>query len=623
MPLSKWPRLAALLLVYLIILPSNGGAEPTEPASLQGLDDYVTDAMAAWETPGLGIAVVKDGRVVLAKGYGVRHQGQEAPVDAETVFAVASITKGFTSAALAMLVGQERLRWNDRVVDHLADFRLHDPYVTRDIRIRDLLSHRSGLPRGGLLWYYSGFDRAEIMRRLRYLEPVAPFRSRFGYQNLMFLAAGEVIAAVYGRSWDAFVTEKIFAPLGMHGSSTTVRDLRGNVATPHARIDGQVTPIDWLNIDNIGPAGSINANVRDMAKWIRFQLANGAWEGQPLIRPKDVAEMRTAQTVIRVSPRFRKAIPHTHLRAYGLGWYLADYRDEKLVYHSGRIDGMSSYLALLPNRNLGVVVLTNQGRSSLPNAISYRVVDAYLGGPPRDWSGDFLVLAKDSRSRRREKRDTLLAQRPTDTRPSLPLARFAGAYDSALYGGVDVRLRDGALVLRRNSAAIADLTHWDVNTYLARFRNPALRDRLVTFRLDKLGQVNGLDFEYAGAFEAMDPPLPFDLAIAGTTPETAGATADLIGVWTGRWNGVLPHTLVVESIDGDTAKVVYAWGRSTQWKVEKRGWRRLTGELHDGRLTLSLSNAITASYRLQPNGTLQADYTDGSRKRRAAMRRAP
>ena len=622
MPFLKRPRLAAFLLVHLLFLPWSGSAETAEPTPLQGLDAYVTEAMANWSTPGLAVAVVKDDRVVLAKGYGVRQLGQDTPVDAETVFAVASITKGFTSAALAMLVGQERLRWDDRVIDHLANFRLHDSYVTRDIRIRDLLTHRSGLSRGSLLWYYSGFDRAEIMRRLRYLEPVAPFRSRFGYQNLMFLAAGEVIAAVSGQSWDSFVTEKIFAPLGMRDSSTTVRDLHGNVAMPHARIDGQVTPIDWLNIDNIGPAGSINANVRDMAQWIRFQLADGYWYGQQLIRSKDIAEMRTAQTVIRVSPRYRNAVPQTHLRAYGLGWYLADYRDEKLVYHSGRIDGMSSFMALLPNRGLGIVVLTNQGRSSLPNAISYRVVDAYLGAPARNWSGDFLSRARHSRAHRRDKRDALLAERPTDTRPSLPLDRFAGTYESALYGGVDVRLRDGALILRRNNASIADLTHWDVNTYLARFRNPALRDRLITFRLDKLGQVNNLDFEYAGAFEAMDPPLPFDLAIADDTPETAGTPADLIGVWTGRWNGTLPHTLVVESVDGDTANVVYAWGRSMQWKVEKRGWRRLDGIIRDGRLTLSLSDAITASYRLQRDGTLQAVYTDGSRKRRAALRRA-
>jgi len=606
---------------YLIAALSLLFALPAAAAeSADGFDRYVAQAMTAWETPGLAVAVVKDGKVVMAKGYGERRLGGSEPVDAATVFATGSISKTFTAAAVAALIARDRMRWDDRVIDQFPGFRLYDPYVTREMRIRDLLCHRSGLPHGEMLWYYSTFDRREILRRLQYLEPETGFRSRFAYRNLTFVAAGEAVATAAGMSWDSFVAETFFRPLGMTSTTTTIDALGGNVATPHARVDGKIQPIAWLNVDNIAPAGGVNSSAADLAKWMLFQLANGANGNDAVLRPADVEEMRTPQTIIPVTASSRAAIPETLFRAYGLGWFLEDYRGVRLAYHGGRIDGMSSRLTLVPEKHLGIAILTNRGRSDLPDALTYRLLDAYLGAPPRDWSADMLRLAEDKSKARDEERQKILAQRVPDTKPSLPLARYAGAYESTLYGPLDVAFDGKALTLTRNADAIAALSHFNYDTFLATFTSPALRDRLVTFELDKLGHVAALELEYAGRFAAAGPPLPSDLALAGAPKDPADA---LLGSWSGRWNGVQPLTVAVERIRNGTATVVYAWGRAPVWGVEEGGWRRQDARIERGTLTTPLPGGATATFSLRADGSLRGLYKDGGRKRQSTLRRMP
>ena len=604
-------------LACLFTLPARA-AESAKPAA--GFDRYVTQAMTAWQTPGLSIAVVKDGKVVMAKGFGVRRLGGDARVDAATVFATGSISKTFTAAAVAALIARDRMNWDDRVIDHLPGFRLFDPYVTREIRIRDLLCHRSGLPPGEMLWYYSNFDRREILRRLQYLEPVTGFRTRFGYQNLMFVVAGEAVAAAAGMSWDSFVAETFFRPLGMTSTSTSIDALGSDVATPHARVGGKYEPIPWLNVDNIAPAGGVNSSAADLAKWMLFRLANGVHGDDAILRPADVKEMRTPQTIIPVTESRRAAIPETLFRAYGLGWFLEDYRGVRLVYHGGRIDGMSSRLTLVPEKRLGIAILTNRGRSNLPDALTYRLLDAYLGAPPRDWSADMLKLADDYNETRDEDRKAILAQRVPDTKPSLPLARYAGTFESTLYGPLDVTYDGKTLTLTRNADAIATLSHFNYDTFLATFPNPELRDRLVTFELDKLGHVAALELEYAGRFVADSPPLPNDLALTG---EPKDAADSLLGLWSGRWNGVQPITVAVERIKGQTATIVYAWGRAPTWGVDEGGWKRLTARVAKDTLTASLPGGATASFSLRRDGSLRGHYRDGGRKRRTSLHRMP
>jgi CubicO group peptidase (beta-lactamase class C family) len=262
-----------LTVALAVLLAAPLGAQ--DP--LAGLDEYVTHVMRDWEAPGVAVAVVKDDRVVFAGGFGLREVGRPDRVDEHTLFAIASTSKAFTAAALGMLVDAERVQWDDRVIDHLPGFRLHEPYATREMTVRDLLSHRSGLPRGDRLWYLSHLDRDEIVRRVRGLEPVWSFRARYGYQNIMFTAAGELIEAVTDTTWDDFVRARIFEPLGMLRTTTTVRDLeqRGNAAEPHGKIDGRVVAIGWRSFDNVGAAGAIISSVADMAEWIRLHLGRG------------------------------------------------------------------------------------------------------------------------------------------------------------------------------------------------------------------------------------------------------------------------------------------------------------------------------------------------------------
>jgi len=386
-------------LVAALALAAAGPAA-AQPGPLRGLDDYVTRALAAWEAPAIAVAVVRNDSVVHARGYGVRERGRPEPATAQTVFAIGSTSKAFTSALLGMLVDQGRVAWDDPVTRHLPGFQLFDPYVTREITIRDLLTHRSGLARGDRLWAGSGMSREAVLRRVRFLEPSWSFRSTYGYQNIMFLAAGELAGRVLGTSWDAAIAERIFTPLGMRRSVTSVGPLKGmdDVATPHERFDGRVTPVEWLDIDNIGPAGSINSSVADMAQWIRLQLGLGTVAGRKLIDSATVREMHTLQMPIRPSQTDEKLWPESHLMGYGLAWSLRDYRGVKIVSHGGAIRGMRAWVALVPERRLGVVVLTNLAESPLPTALGMRVIDQHLGAPVKDWSGLYLAEAKEARA---------------------------------------------------------------------------------------------------------------------------------------------------------------------------------------------------------------------------------
>lgn len=613
-------RLSIAAGIPLLAAIAAGPAPAAEPGPLQGLDAYVAGAMRAWETPGLAIAVVKDGKPFLVKGYGVRRLGGRDPVGPDTVFALASISKTFTTAALAMLVDGDRLRWDDRVVDRLPGFRLSDPWVTGEIRIRDLVSHRSGVARGEMLWYYSGFGRAEVMRRVRHLPFDAGFRERFGYQNLMFVAAGEVAAAA-GEPWDALLAKRLFGPLGMVHTSTSVRALPRNRAAPHARIDGKIQPIEWLNVDNIGPAGGINSTARDLSRWMRLLLNGGALDGKRLLSEARIREMHTPVTPVPIGPKRRARTPETNFRAYGLGWFLEDYRGRRLAYHGGRIDGMSARLVLLPEDRLGVAVLTNWGRSSLPAAVAYRVIDAYLGAPARDWSAVLLAAAAEKEAARAAGDAEDAARRATGTRPAMPLQRYEGRYESEVFGTLAIRRDRNRLVLTRNAQAVADLEHWHFDTFRARFRSPALRDRFVTFMVDRQGQVTALEVAYNGVFRNMEPPLPPDLSIMPPDKASPKRAAALSGVWTGRWSGVMAHTLAVERITGDHADIVYAWGPAPAWGVEEGGWRRLRARIGDGTLAAEPSETERAEYRLGKNGVLSATYRDGARRREASMHR--
>lgn len=496
---------AALLLLVPAVLAAQG----REP--FPGLDAYIDKALTDWNVPGIGVAIVRNDSLIYAKGYGVKQVGRPERVSEKTIFAIGSSSKAFTAASIAMLVDEKKVALDASAATYLPGFQLYDPYATHELTVRDLLSHRSGLARGELAWYGSPFDRDEIVRRVRYLKPTWSFRSQFGYQNIMYIAAGQVVAKVSGKSWDDFVRDRIFVPLGMTTASTTTRGLESmpDVAAPHAEVNDTVRAVPRRNIDNAGAAGSINANVAEMAQWVRLQLGRGTYDGKSIISPRMVDEMHQAHTVIRVDSAARAANPYTHLQSYGLGWFLQDHRGRVLVHHGGNVDGFSALVAMMPEEKFGVVLLTNMNGTGLPTALMLKLFDLQLKAPAKDWSADGVQRVAAARKRARDAQARAVAQRVTGTKPSLPLAAYAGTYTDSLYGDVVVQEQGGKLLLTFGPTWQGTLEHWHFDSFRVQFSTPVLPTVPVTFRIGGNGKVEQVQLDMAGIAEfrrVPDPP---------------------------------------------------------------------------------------------------------------------
>jgi CubicO group peptidase (beta-lactamase class C family) len=499
-------RVISVLILLLVLVPAAYGQAP-EP----DFDQYVEKAMKEWEVPGLAIAIVKDDRIVFAKGYGVRELGGTAAVNEQTLFAIGSSSKAFTAATVALLVDEGKLKWDDPVTKYLPSYQLFDPYSTRELTVRDLLTHRGGLERGDLIWYASPHDRNEVLRRIRFLKPTWSLRSRFGYQNIMYLAAGQISPALIGKEWDDVVRERIFIPLGMNASNTSIRKFAGvdNVASPHSKIDDKLQKVAWRNVDNIGPAGSINSNVVDMAQWLRLNLGGGMYEKKRILSAASVREMQMPQTVIRIEGNNERLYPEAHFLSYGLGWFLSDYRGRKLVEHGGAIDGMRAAVGMLPEEKLGVVILTNRNGSVLPHVLMYRVFDAYLGVAKRDWSADmfrkFKVLEDMAKAAEKKTED----ERVKNTSPSLALEKYAGTYKSEMYGETKFALQNGKLTSEFGPNFNGDLEHWHYDTFRVIWRDRMEGKGFVVFKLNAKGQPETVSIDGLGDFTRVpDKPAP-------------------------------------------------------------------------------------------------------------------
>jgi CubicO group peptidase (beta-lactamase class C family) len=497
-------RLALLLVLVSCTLLSARG----QPGILQGFDNYVTKALRDWGIPGAAVVIVKDDSVVLCRGYGVRRLGEQVPIDEHTMFGIASCSKAFTAASLAMLVDEGKITWDDPVVKHLPWFQLYDPYVTREITIRDLLTHRCGLPAygGDLMWWGSTRSREEILRRVRFVRPTSSFRTRYAYHNIMVVAAGQIIPAVTGTSWEDFVSARIFLPLGMSSSTTSSSALVGstNVVSPHMRVGGVVRPIAWRNVDNGGPAGAINSKDRDLAQWIRLQLGCGTYQGKQLFSPEASRAMWSPQTIIPIGlPSSSDAEPLPHFRAYGLGWGLYDYRGRKILRHFGETDGMSSLVALVPEDHLGFAILTNMHVTTMHKALMYRIFDLYLGGPVKDWSTAFLNAEREQERLTKQKRQELERARTRGTALSLPIQRYLGNYENDVYGTATVEEENGKLLvrLRTTPSAIGDLAHWQFDTFEATWRDPVFETGFVIFTPDGQGNIDHMSLRVADYIE--------------------------------------------------------------------------------------------------------------------------
>jgi CubicO group peptidase (beta-lactamase class C family) len=484
------PIFAAIALVAAVA----ARAQAPTAAPPADLDTYVQRVMRTFEVPGIALAVVKDGRVAVAKGYGVRKLGEPVPVDARTLFGIASNTKLFTATALGLLVEERKIEWDAPVVRYLPAFQMWDPYVTRELTVRDLLVHRSGLGLGAgdLLWWpASTYDRKEIARRLRFIQPATSFRSAYAYDNVLYLVAGEVIETVSGQSWEDFVSSRILAKVGMTGSNVrhSAAAAGGNVAVPHAAIDGVVRPIKPFDSDNTNPAGGINASADDMARWLIVQLAHGRLpEGTRLFSDDTWRQLTTMVTPMPIgNPPPELAASRPNFRGYALGLNVLDYRGQKVLIHSGGLPGYVSRVMMIPAADVGIAVLTNQESGEAFDAIAYRIADHYLGAPPTDWADAYQKVAARRQSSTAAADRQTATTRDTSSRPSLPLSNYAGTYTDAWYGDIIIETQGDKLVMRfsHTPSLVGDMEHWQYDTFAVRWRDRELRaDAFVTFALN-------------------------------------------------------------------------------------------------------------------------------------------
>ncbi len=490
--------LLVAFLFFTFLYPASSHAQ-VSLAGLNELDAYVKKTMGEWRVPGLAIALVKDDKVIFMKGYGVRESGKQEPVDENTVFPIGSTSKAFTSTAVALLVQDKKVSWDDRVVDHLRWFQMYDPWVTREMTMRDLLANRSGL--SGLseqLWYATDHSRDEIVRRLRYVKPESSFRSQYAYRNCMFLTAGQTIPAITGKTWDEFLRERIFKPLGMTRTSTSARNLYrlDNVARPHLTVNGKVTPVPLRNIDNIGPAGSVNSSVKDMSQWLRFHIANGMLDGKRVADTAVIEETHKPHTIVSTASDPNGLTPWAKRADYCLSWVLIDTDSGPMVYHNGQIDGIYAAIGFNPEKKLGAVILTNFENHKLSDILLLRAIDIIQGRTPQDWHTKILENFRKQEALMAGEAKKMESSRIQNTRPSLPAESYAGDYENEIYGRIRVYKEGSGLVLHKGSNLIYDLSHWHYDTFRATNRDKVAEARsgmsIVNFDINFQGAVSAM-----------------------------------------------------------------------------------------------------------------------------------
>lgn len=495
----------ALCLLGLLAFGAAANAA-TPPTALQDIDAYVESVREAFDVPGIAVAVVKDGELVLAKGWGEREMGKAAQVDAHTMFAIASNTKAFTAASLSMLADEGKLTLEDRVIDHLPWFRMADPYVTREMRVRDLLVHRSGLGLGAgdlLYWPTTTYSNREVAERLRDVPLSGGFRERYAYDNILYGVAQLVIEQASGQSYEQFLRKRFLQPLGMRETRYNSDALKAgdNVATGHAKADfTTLQPAPRMTWRNVAGAGGIYSSVTDMAKWMNAQLAGGTYRDakgreQALFTPARQKAMWSLVTPIPIAEPKIEALKAAkpNFLGYGEGWMVSDFQGRKLVWHTGGWPGMVSRVTLVPEQKLGIVVLTNQEVGAAFNAITLKVLDAYMANSGTDWLAAYQAQVAQAKGNADERWQTLLAARDASSKPTLPLAKYAGTLRDPWYGDVVVAQEGEGLVLRfsRTPELVGDLQPWQHDTFVVRWRERWLNaDAFLTYSLKPDGGIH-------------------------------------------------------------------------------------------------------------------------------------
>lgn len=477
-----------ILFVALAFVSVSACAQ--QPAFIKdSLDAYINREMKNWELPGMAVAIVKDGKVVLSKGYGVKEAGKNDPVNDETLFQIASCSKAFTSTALAMLHVEKKLSLDDTVRRWMPGFRMKDQLATRQVTIRDLLCNRLGLMtfQGDMVHWGSDLTRQQIIDLMAMHEPQFGFRARYGYCNAAFLAAGEIIPLVTGISWDDYVSRNFFSPLGMKRSSTTSTMMMkdNNVCKPHSKWNGQQIVLPYDNIDNLGPAASIVSCVKDLTAWIRCQLDSGKFNGKQIIPFAALQETRKPHTIMNDPSSL---FPGMHFQMYGLGWQMADFYGKKIYYHGGAADGFLSHVCFVPELNLGFVILTNSDQNSLYTALRYQILDAYCGNPYRNYSSIFLSNTKKNEAT--EAKQIAEWEKKANEKKPLPFnaKELIGAYRNTVYGQMTIDIDatgNFTAFFEHHKQIRATVRYMSDSTFIINYNTPMWGIRTMTVHLEQ------------------------------------------------------------------------------------------------------------------------------------------
>jgi CubicO group peptidase (beta-lactamase class C family) len=476
-------------------------ATDTAP-ELQGFDDFVNGIIERWQVPGMSVSIVKEGSVLFSRGFGHRDREAGLPVTDKTLFAIGSSTKAFTTMTLATLVDEGKLDWDTPVRHYLPWFEMHDPFATDRITPRDLVTHRSGLPRYDLLWYNNlTGTREELVRSLKYLAPSADFRTVFQYQNLMYLTAGYLAGELAGAEWETVVRRRILEPVGMNEANFSVEDSKGthDFALPYSEKDGVVRQVDFRNIDLVGPAGSINANLDDMTRWLLLHLNRGKAGDREIVSAAQMDEMHRTQMFM---PAPYLPMEENGHGTYGLGWFIESYNGETIIHHGGAIDGFLGVVAFMPKHQLGVVVQTNLGGTNTPFIVMYNVLDRLRGRDPSPVEARIRALHDETRSAMAKGKERSTADRVTGTEPSHDLGAYTGAFSHPGMGTITIG-RDGAGLTYGYHGETFPLRHYHYEVF--EFFEP-LNDLRFTlnFRSTVRGDVDSLVTALEPAMPAME-----------------------------------------------------------------------------------------------------------------------
>lgn len=462
------------------------------------VDNLVGRTLTTFNVPGIAVAIVKDGKVIMAKGYGVKSILTNEKVDANTLYGIASNSKAFTSAALAILIDEGKLKWDDKVITYLPNFKMYNDYVTNEFTIRDLLTHRSGLGLGAgdLMFFPDGSDFTvdDVIHNLQYLKPVSGFRTKFDYDNLLYMVAGEIVHKVSGMSWCDFVENRIMKPLEMNNSAASFVRLKdtSNVIVPHVPINGKLRVITRSKGQAMDAAGGIYSNVNDMSKWMIMQLNNGKYgiENKQLFSEKEHNEMWTPQTIMPVTT---KPPYNTHFASYGLGWFLSDVKGYKQVRHSGGLEGIVTLVTLIPEINLGIIVLTNQQSGDAFYAISNTIKDSYLGIKSDDYVSLYRKWGKEDEEAGDKTTDEVWALVAKNKKENIKIdfSNYVGTYKDVWFGEVVISEKKGKLFFasKRSPQLAGELFLHKEKNLVVKWNNAFFHaDAHLNFEFDKDGK---------------------------------------------------------------------------------------------------------------------------------------